>query len=422
MKRLRGNLSLTRFRSLLKDTFLRNSFYIFLSSITSSGFGLLFWMVAARYYDIDSVGVASTLISTSGLIVALGMLGMDQSMIRYFPVLDRSMILGSVVRIAVPLAMAIGAVFILGSSIWMPDLVASDNVHVLFILLIGASSLAYVTHTAFVGSRNAQNGWYQNLILGLRVVLLLAFVTLQDLGILFAMLASYAIALPVSGLLLFRSGLRLGAIDWSFLRRVFWFSTGNYVATILNMLPTLAMPIVVFSLIGSAEAAIYYMALSIATIVFLIPATFNTSLYVEGSHGESLVKTFRRSLTITYAILVPCIIIFMLLGPYILGILGAQYRSDGLGILNILLVSGLFFTLFQQVSTYLKVREHVRGVVLMGAVNSASFLALSVILAAAFGKDGIGYSWVFSFALGALVGLVYMRYARGRNGQPSTGP
>ncbi|OPX66473.1 MAG: hypothetical protein A4E30_00129 [Methanomassiliicoccales archaeon PtaB.Bin215] len=416
MRRLRANLSITRFRSLLKDTFLRNSFFIFLSSITSSGFGLLFWMVAAWYYDIESVGVTSTLISTSGLIVALGMLGMDQSMIRYFPVLDRSMILGSVVKIAAPLAMAIGAVFLLGSSLWMPDLVASDIVHILFILLIGATSVAYIAHTAFVGSRNAQNGWYQNILLGVRVILLVAFVVLQDLGILFAMLVSYAITLPVSGILLFRSGLRLGAIDWSFLRKSFWFSTGNYVATILNMLPTMAMPILVFSLIGAAEAAIYYMALSIAAIVFLIPATFNTSLYVEGSHGESLAKTFRRSLTITYAILVPCIIAFMLLGPYILGILGAQYRSDGLGILNILLVSGLFFTLFQQVSTYLKVKEFIRGVVLMGAVNSGSFLALSVILAAAIGKDGIGYSWVFSFALGALVGLIYMRHTRGRSG------
>ncbi|NLT37115.1 MAG: hypothetical protein GXX95_03025 [Methanomassiliicoccus sp.] len=422
MEKLRAQLSLTRLKGLFKDTFLRNSFYIFLSSITSSGFGLLFWMVAAWYYDIESVGVASTLISTSGLIVALGMLGMDQSMIRYFPVLDRSMILGSVVKIAAPLAMAIGAVFILGSSLWMPDLVASDIVHILFILLIGATSVAYIAHTAFVGSRNAQNGWYQNMILGVRVLLLIAFVTLQDLGILIAMLVSYAITLPVSGLLLFRSGLRLGTIDWSFLRKAFWFSTGNYVATILNMLPTMAMPILVFSLIGAAEAAIYYMALSIAAIVFLIPATFNTSLYVEGSHGESLTKTFRRSLTITYAILVPCIIIFMLLGPFILGILGAQYRSEGLGILNILLVSGIFFTLFQQVSTYLKVKEHIRGVVLMGAVNSGSFLALSVILASAIGKDGIGYSWVFSFALGALVGIAYMRYTRGRSGPLPVNP
>jgi len=85
-------------------------------------------------------------------------------------------------------------------------------------------------------------------------------------------------------------------------------------------------------------------------------------------------------------------------------------------------VSGIFFTLFQQVSTYLKVKEHIRGVVLMGAVNSGSFLALSVILASAIGKDGIGYSWVFSFALGALVGIAYMRYTRGRSGPLPVNP
>lgn len=405
-----------RYGALQKDTFYRNSIFIILSSITASSLGLLFWMVAAQYYSIDNVGIAATILSTAGLIASLAGLGMDQSMIRFFPIYDKSRIFGTTLKMTVIITIIMGIGFIAGSSIWMPDLVASEDYSLLFMILICAMNVAYIAHTAFVSARVAQYGWAQNLILGSRVLLLVPLVALQSLGILDAIIISYALALTISSLFLFRSGIRLGRIDWGFLKESLWFSTGNYIANFLSNLPSLALPLIVFSLIGSNEAAIYYMALSISMIVFIIPTAFTTSLFVEGSHGKGLVSIVKKSVIVSYIILVPLVLIFVFMGQWILGLLGQEYVSQGLGILRLMIISSLFLTLCLVESTVLKIRGHVKGVIALGAVNSLSFFALSYIFFILYGTDGIGYAWIISYAISALIGLFIIWAVRGRIG------
>ncbi len=44
----------------LRDPLYKNSFFIMLSSITNAGFGFFFWMIAARLYSAEDVGLIST--------------------------------------------------------------------------------------------------------------------------------------------------------------------------------------------------------------------------------------------------------------------------------------------------------------------------------------------------------------------------
>jgi len=69
----------------LKDPLYKNSFFIMLTSISNAGFGFFFWMLAAKLYPKEDVGVATALISAMGLISMLSLLGFDISLVRFLP-------------------------------------------------------------------------------------------------------------------------------------------------------------------------------------------------------------------------------------------------------------------------------------------------------------------------------------------------
>lgn len=73
----------------LRDPLYKSSYFIMLTSISNAGFGFLFWILAARLYPKEDVGVATALISSMALLVLLSRFGLDQSIIRFFPERDK---------------------------------------------------------------------------------------------------------------------------------------------------------------------------------------------------------------------------------------------------------------------------------------------------------------------------------------------
>ncbi|MDW5562419.1 MAG: oligosaccharide flippase family protein [Methanomassiliicoccus sp.] len=406
---VRTRLSAFNPLNLYRDRLYRNSLFIILASIAGSCLGLLFWVIAAHYYSIGDIGLASTLISTSSLISTVAGLGLDQAMIRYFPSRDKSRIFGTALQANLLFSVVLGVVFVLGASIWMPDLVTDPSYRILFVVLTCVMSVSGIISTSFIGSRMAKYVLIMTLLLGLRVPLLIPFVPLGSMGVLASLVLVYVLMFGVCAIFLYRMGIRLGKFDWAYFKESFWFSTGNYVGNILYSLPTLVSPIIIYSMIGSSEAAIYYMSLSVTAIVFYVPSSFSTSLFVEGSHGESLGKIFKKSLMVIYAILIPLVLLIICLGPWILGILGEEYAAQGPIILDLLVISSLFLAPYLAESTALKIRGKVRGLIILSAINAISFFALLLALVSLYGMDGIGMAWIGSFAICTVVGYVMVR-------------
>jgi len=51
----------------LSNPLFKNAYFLMLSSLTSAGSGF-FWLIAARFYSAVNVGIASAIISATGLI------------------------------------------------------------------------------------------------------------------------------------------------------------------------------------------------------------------------------------------------------------------------------------------------------------------------------------------------------------------
>ena len=81
-----------RIISQFKDPLYKNSFFIMLTSLSNAGFGFFFWMLAAKLYPKEDVGIATALISSMSLLILLTRFGLDVAIIRFFPEKDKSSI------------------------------------------------------------------------------------------------------------------------------------------------------------------------------------------------------------------------------------------------------------------------------------------------------------------------------------------
>lgn len=66
----------------LRDPLFKNSLFIMLTSVSSAGFGFIFWMLAAKLYSPQDVGIATVLISSMALLILLSRFGLDFSIDR----------------------------------------------------------------------------------------------------------------------------------------------------------------------------------------------------------------------------------------------------------------------------------------------------------------------------------------------------
>src|SRR3989344_8662938 len=106
------------------DSLYRNSLYLMSSTYIMAFIGFFFWMIVTRLYTAEQVGLATTLISVTGLITSFSLLGLNTALIRFLPSAKNknNMINTSFTLIAIA-AVAVTLIFIAGLSIFSPKLI-----------------------------------------------------------------------------------------------------------------------------------------------------------------------------------------------------------------------------------------------------------------------------------------------------------
>lgn len=401
----------------LREPLYQNSLYMILASLGSSGFGFVFWMMAAGIYPQDEVGVATVILSSAFFIVSITRFGLDQSIIRFFPSGDKSAIFGSSLIVTTVLSIAFGLVFVAGLDLWSPGLgVLRDNI-LLYIALIVLLSAISTTANSFTALRRSSLYFHQTLITGLRVPLLFMFVGLGAVGIFMSMELAIGLAVLFSLVALYLLGVRPTRLNRQFLKESANFSMGNYVGGLLINAPTSLLPIMVLNTLGAADAANYYMAYAIVSILVVVPAATSTSLFVEVSNGEALARSVKRALSSTLLILLPFVAAAILLGGVFLDLLGKEYAEGGLALLQVMSLSAFFMSIYTIFQSVQRVKMDMRGLIVWGGVSSILLLVLSQVMMEMFGLVGIGAAWVLSYGIVAalLSPSLYRVIKRGRS-------
>lgn len=393
------------------DPLYKNSVSIMLTAFATSGFGLIFWILAAKLYPIKDVGIATAMISSIIMLVILSGLGLDFSLVRFFPnYVDKSSALSTCIIITTIFALIFGIIFILGLDLWSQELcLLKSKIAVIYFIILAANSIQNLSQNAFIAMRRAEINFIESLILGSRVVILFPLASLGAIGILGAYGISFILANFIAlGIFAKFNITPVIKIDVRFLKEISHFSAGNYFSALLASIPNLIMPILVLNILGASETARYYIAFSIASLLSTIPTAISTSLFVEGSHGAPLRKTFFKSILAASFILVLGVMLLEFFGSYLLGSIGGDY-IEGFKLLKLMALSSFLITPVLLYLSIKRVQKEINILIYISGLMSTLFLALSCQFMVWFGLIGIGYAQIISYGVGLMI-IIFLTF------------
>ncbi len=331
----------------------RNGYALILSSATTSGLGLLYWTLAARYYNPEVLGLNSAALSAIMFLAGVSQLSLSGVLLRFISQAgDRTTrLIGISYLISVLLAVPVCLVFLLGLNWWAPSLHSFLNSPwklVFFILATITWSIFVLQDSAFIGLR--QSVWVplENTLFALvKIGLLILFIGLVPQ---FGIFASWFIPviltlLPINLLIFYRLIPRhiqsSRSIQKPFLlQQVLDYIGGNYIGSLFFLAYTTLLPILVTEVAGPAANAHFYLPWTIISSLQLVSVNMTMSLTVEASREQEKMDVYGRRVWLhVLKILGPIVLTILLGAPYFMRIFGKEYAVEGATLLRILALS-----------------------------------------------------------------------------------
>jgi len=394
--------------SLFRDPLYKNSLFIMLSSITNAVFGFFFWMIVAQLYSAEDVGIATALLSSLVLIILLSRLGFDFSIIRFFPIGDKSKIFSTSIILSTLFAIALGLIFIIGVDIFSPKLHLLKNPLYTFIFLTTILMYSVITLTAqsFIALRKGEFYFFQTVVQASRIIFVFFLTFFGAMGIFSSFSLAFFLSLIIAILLINRMIRFNISIDGDYIKESFRFSAGNYFANIFSFAPSQILPIMVLNLLGAESAAYYFIAFAIARLIFEIPNSISMSLFVEGSHGESLKKNILKSCIAILGLLTPVVVFVYFFGEFILYLFGKNY-IQAFDLLRLFVISSFFVAITYIYLSIKRVQMDLRSIVFLNGLTCVLLLTLSYFMILRFDIIGIGYAWIITYFSNSLL-IIYL--------------
>lgn len=405
----------------------RNAVYIILSGGALNLTGFLFWLLAARLYSTEDVGVASAAISAISLLTLVATLGLDYALIRYLPGAGdkaRGMINSSLTLTGL-ISIALALVFLAGLTLWSPALlfIRQNPVYsMIFIATTVFTTLRTLSERILIGKRRANLSLTQGLVFSLLrfapLVVLAGF--FQSFGIFTSWGIAVTLATVLSIIFLLprvETGYRpFPVIRKSIIAGMIRFSLSNQIAAIFWAATPYILPLVVINLLGAESTAYFYIAWAVGSVLFMIPVATSFSLFAEGSHNEErLGHDIMRSLKLILVILIPAIAAVLLLGDKILLIFGRDYAENATGLLRMLAISSLPLSINFLYFSKKRVELAMRSVVGLTFLTAFVTMALSYVLLPRIGLIGVGIGWLAAQSITAVISANRLWFARKGN-------
>ena len=398
---------LTKLKSLYTDPLYRNSLALMFNSAIGAFFGLLFWIVAARTMPAKDLGLATAVISAATLIVGLSKLGFDEGFIRYLPESkNRNGLYSTIVMVTLAFALVLAAVFMLGINVFSPALsfIRDGWFLPVFFAYIAVTSMYSIQNIAFISIRRADLSLIQNLLLGVRIPILLIIAGMGVFGVFSSLGMAYLMTFGFGIFVLRRYGLSFTRnFDIPSIRNILKFSLGNYSAGIFMMAPITIIPIMIVNTIGAEAGAYYYVAYSVALLLFMVPNAVSTSLFVEGSHNLPLKKNVLKSVKLILMLLVPAVIMIFLLGDRILLLFNKEYSEQSFELLQLLAVSSIFSAVTSIFISIKKIQKDVKIINYVTFALSVMIMGFGYVALLKYGLLGLGYAWLGANALVSMI-------------------
>lgn len=402
------------------DSLFNNSVYLILATVVMAGFGFFFWLINARLFSTEDIGLATTLISVMNMIAIFSLMGFDAALVRFLPGSQKK---DDQVNTAFILVGA--AAFILSSLFLI--LVPSISYQISFIrsnffmafsfvFFCITSALNMLAESVFVADRQTKFIFTTNSFFSfIKMILPFTFIGFGAFGVFAAAGITHSIGLLMCVWIMVRKSkyhLRLG-IDRNVINLLKKYCFANYFAGALNLLPATLLPIIVLNNIGKEEAAYYYVIMMIANLLYVIPQATTKSLFAESSHDEqSIIHNVKKSLKIIGVLLLPGMLFLIICGGWLLLFFGKDYSAGGIDFLYLTVLASIPVTFYYLLTSLFRIRKDLWALIITEAVYMFVIIGASCALIS-YGLVGIGIAWILgNLAASIAGGFMYFRKRR----------
>ena len=405
------------YKQVITDPLYRNSIFNMASTFILGGLGFVFWIIIARLYKTENVGIATTLISIMTLLSSFTILGLNVSLNRYLPrSTNKNELINSSFVIVTFVTIVTSAIFLLGLQLFSPQLLfLHSNIFysISFIAFVVFCSWNILLESIFMAFRAAGNILIKNCIISTSKLLLpFVLITLGAYGIFSSTAAAFALGVFFSIVILIgRFKIRPSiSVNVSLIKETSAYSFANYMADFMFNMPSLVLPIIILNVLSAKYAAYYYIASMIQNILLIIPIATAQSLLTEGSYNEDELKKHAKKAILTiFVILIPATAIIFFVGNIFLRFFGKNYATEAFGFLQLYSISTLFTALLLISNAIMNVKHRIKSLIFANV--TASVLTLWLSYAFISGKlVGIGWGWILGQAIAGLMSLGFIIY------------
>ena len=406
-------------RSIFSDALYRGSLILITNTVAASVIGFVFWSLAAHLYPASSIGVFAGVTSGAGLLAAIAALGLPNVIIRHIASAKNArelMIVAVTAIVTVGTALCLIVVLVFGPRLPPSmDLRQRGGMAILVTALVVFAAVSNILDVGLIATRASHSVLIKNLAGSIaRVAAMLLLVSFPSSGLLIAYALGMGLSVVLGGVLLDRQirekKARFGSLR--VMRSHLSITSGNYIATIMGILPVSIVPLQVLVVLGATQTGRFAVAFLICGFLNVIPSTVAQVLFAEASReGASLQGQVRKAVRGVYGLLLPAIFIVIVAAPLILSLFGAAYAVAATDCLRVLALSALFTGGTYLVDSVLIARDRIAAYVFMNGANAALVLGLVGILVSR-GLTAAAVGWALAQGLSLLLGLVVVAAAR----------
>jgi O-antigen/teichoic acid export membrane protein len=395
----------------------KNAIYLTMSAFIVSGIGLLYWVIIARLYDLESVGQASGLISLFGIISTISMLGFNKSVVRLMPeIAKKDALVNSLFFLVLASSFSIALVCAIALPHLSADLAKAlepSQMRTVFVATSMIWSICVLIDFVFIARRAGRYVLGKNaLFVSVRTAAVALFVAAGTTGILLSWFAAGVVTIILSLFLMHRVyGFRIrfnAFLSRDEFSKLLGFSSWNCISDILYSIPLTLSPLIVLAMVGSSAAAEFMIALAIYLVVASIGSAFSNSLLAEGANArepKSIEHLANRALVGAMALTSMAFVALFLFGRQALGILSPDYAVGSYGILLALSLSAIPYSVFIMNATYLNVRKKVVSMTGLYGIYAFSSISAMIVLGNWYGNVGVAEGILAGQTIAAIVAM-----------------
>ncbi len=403
------------FRKMYDDSLIKNSIYLMVTSFSTSILAFLFWVVAARYYSPGDIGIISAMLSSISLISMISSIGIPKALFFYLPrdLENASRMINSSIMTSVTISIIFSLIFIFGLKIWTPELRTIlnnfENVIVFMVVAIVMTTYTLISAAFTAGRKSSYCMINDTIYHSSKIIPLIILASLGKIGIFLSICVGMILSTITGFFLLSKLWKYYPKLTFDpIIKNMMRFSFGNYVVDILCNIPKLIFPIMILNLISDKSAGYFYVAITMAGLLYGVSQSSSASLLVESSDEEKLWGNVNKAIKFNIILLVPGILLFIILGRLVLNIFSPIYAENSFNTLVILAVTSIPLSIVNMFTTIRNTQNRVMSIIKINLLVAVVTLILSIFLIY-LGIEGVAISYLVGNIFGAMIVIYKMK-------------